>query len=282
MLTAPTPPAVATPPVAVKVPLPGARAPCRRCPHLRAPDASGSTPRRVCCVGPGPGVLLRRRRGRRRSRRRAPTWAAAWRACWSARRWSSRRRLPRWPRACCGAAMRRRRRGRTRCAWSCPRPRTARRGPRAVACLTCVACRARPLRGVPSSAARPRQRCGAQCPRAAGASSSAHGGSWRAAQPIQSRCVFAATAGDGGGPPWEDAAFSPSSVLDWPLQPSGSGLLRCASGDAAALQALRERLGSEGRQARPRPEHPPPTPVNSYSCQQLCGPARAGTPRCLE
>jgi hypothetical protein len=85
---------------------------------------------------------------------------------------------------------------------------------------------------------------------AAGVPSSAHAGPRRAAQPIQSRCVFAATAGDGGGPPWEDAAFSPSSVLDWPLQPSGSGLLRCASGDAAALQALRERLSSEGRQAR--------------------------------
>lgn len=67
------------------------------------------------------------------------------------------------------------------------------------------------------------------------------------AQPIQSRCVYTATAG-GAGTFAEEAAFSPVSVLDWPLRSGSSELLRRASSDAAALQALRERLEADGRQ----------------------------------
>lgn len=70
------------------------------------------------------------------------------------------------------------------------------------------------------------------------------------AQPIQSRCVYTATAGGGAGVFMEEVAFSPDSVLEWPLQRAGSQLLRRASGDTATLQALRERLDTGGRQAR--------------------------------
>ncbi|KAK9826358.1 hypothetical protein WJX81_001744 [Elliptochloris bilobata] len=69
--------------------------------------------------------------------------------------------------------------------------------------------------------------------------------------PIQSRCVFTSTAG-GAGAFSEDMAFSPVSVLDWPPQSGASQLLCRASSDAAALQALRERLEAEGRQVGER------------------------------
>lgn len=74
------------------------------------------------------------------------------------------------------------------------------------------------------------------------------------AQPIQSRCVYTATAG-GAGTFAEEAAFSPVSVLDWPLRSGSSELLRRASSDAAALQALRERLEADGRQVCAPVEH---------------------------